>query len=68
MPVMMKKYLQLGGRVMGFHIDPMLDNALDVMLVLDLCDVSADKIDLVAREFPDIDVRERFRMTGNTNL
>ncbi len=68
MPVMMKKYLQLGGRVMGFHIDPMLDNALDVMLVLDLCDVPADKIDLVAREFPDIDVRERFRMTGNTNL
>lgn len=68
MPVLMKKYLQLGGRVMGFNIDPRLDDALDVLLILDLCDVPADKIELVAREFPEIDVLQRFRLAGNMCL
>lgn len=36
MPVLMKKYLSLGGGVMGFNIDPKRSDALDVMLILNL--------------------------------
>lgn len=68
MPVLMKKYLQLGGRVMGFNIDPLFNDTLDAMLVLDLCDVPKDKVDMVAREFAGEDVYERFRAVGNTKL
>lgn len=68
MPVLMKKYLQLGGRVMGFNIDPLFNDALDAMLVLDLCDVPKEKIDMVAREFAGEDVYERFRAIGNDKL
>ena len=68
MPVMMKKYLQLGGRVMGFNIDPLFNDTLDAMLVLDLCDVPKEKIDMVAREFAGEDVYERFRAIGNTKV
>lgn len=68
MPVLMKKYLQLGGRVMGFNIDPLFNDSLDAMLILDLCDVPKDKVDMVAREFTGEDVYERFRAVGNTKL
>ncbi len=68
MPVLMKKYLQLGGRVMGFNVDPLFGDALDAMLILDLCDVPPDKVDMVAREFPGEKVYERFREAGNTQL
>lgn len=68
MPVLMKKYLQLGGRVMGFNIDPLFNDSLDAMLILDLCDVPKDKIDMVAREFTGENVYERFRAVGNTKL
>lgn len=68
MPVLMKKYLQLGGRVMGFNIDPLFNDSLDAMLILDLCDVPKDKVDMVAREFAGENVYERFRAVGNTKL
>ena len=68
MPVLMKKYLQLGGRVMGFNVDPLLGDALDAMLILDLCDVPKDKVDMVAREFPGEKVYDRFRAAGNAQL
>lgn len=68
MPVLMKRYLQLGGRVMGFNIDPLFNDTLDAMLILDLCDVPKSKIDMVAREFVGEDVYERFRTVGNTKL
>lgn len=68
MPILMKKYLQLGGRVMGFNIDPLFNDTLDAMLILDLCDVPKEKIDLVAREFAGEDVYARFRAAGNTKL
>lgn len=68
MPVLMKKYLLLGGRVMGFNIDPLFNDSLDAMLILDLCDVPKDKVDMVAREFTGENVYERFRTVGNTKL
>lgn len=36
MPVLLKKYLLLNGRIIGFNRDPRFNDALDALLVLDL--------------------------------
>jgi putative hemolysin len=35
-PVLLKQYLKLGGRLLGFNIDPNFSNALDGLIVVDL--------------------------------
>ncbi len=50
-PILMKKYLQLGGKVVGFDVAPQTGSALETLLILDLCDVPQERIDQVAREF-----------------
>ncbi len=69
-PVLIKKYLQLGGRVAGFNVDPLFNDSLDAMLVLDLREVPKAKIDMVGREFSDDigAVYARFRAIGNVNV
>jgi hypothetical protein len=36
MPVLLKKYLLLNGRIIGFNRDPKFNDALDALMVLDL--------------------------------
>jgi putative hemolysin len=35
-PVLLRQYLRLGGKVAGFNVDPQFSNALDALLILDL--------------------------------
>ncbi|MGE3771727.1 MAG: lysophospholipid acyltransferase family protein [Gammaproteobacteria bacterium] len=35
-PVLLRQYLKLGGRILGFNIDPAFSNVIDGMLVVDL--------------------------------
>lgn len=35
-PVLLRQYLKLGGRILGFNVDPAFSNAIDGMLVVDL--------------------------------
>lgn len=35
-PILLKQYLKLGGRLLGFNIDPHFSNALDGLIVVDL--------------------------------
>ena len=35
-PVLLKQYLKLGGRLLGFNLDPHFSNALDGLIVVDL--------------------------------
>ena len=35
-PVLLRQYLRLGGRVLGFNIDPEFGNALDCLILVDL--------------------------------
>lgn len=36
MPILLKQYLKLGGRLLGFNLDPNFSNALDGLIVVDL--------------------------------
>jgi len=35
-PILLKQYLKLGGRLLGFNVDPDFSNVLDVLLLVDL--------------------------------
>lgn len=35
-PILLKHYLKMGGKILGFHRDPYFNNALDVFIVVDL--------------------------------
>jgi hypothetical protein len=39
MPVLLRQYLKLNARLLGFSIDPAFGNALDGLVVVDLDDV-----------------------------
>ena len=60
MPVLLKKYLKLNGRIIGFNIDPKFNNALDGLLVLDLFDVPPGTIAALSKEVKDEGILERF--------
>jgi hypothetical protein len=36
MPVLLRQYLKLGGKLLGFNVDPQFSNALDGLIVVDL--------------------------------
>jgi len=35
-PVLLRQYLKLGGRLLGFNLDPKFSNALDGLILVDL--------------------------------
>ena len=35
-PILLKQYLRLGGRLLGFNVDPDFSNVLDVLIMVDL--------------------------------
>ena len=60
MPVLLKKYLQLGGKIVEFNIDPLFNDCLDGLLILDLYDVPPEVIASLSREMKDQSIFERF--------
>jgi len=60
MPVLLKKYLKLNGKIIGFNLDPKFNNALDGLLILDLFDVPMDTIESLSKEIHDETILDRF--------
>ncbi len=54
-PVLLKKYLQLGGKIVCFNIDPKFNDALDGLMILDLYTIPNEQLKLLSKEL-DIDV------------
>ena len=63
MPVLLKKYLKQNGKIIGFNIDPLFNNALDGLLILDLFDVPIETISSLSKEINDDTILERFAIT-----
>ncbi|NBC83374.1 MAG: GNAT family N-acetyltransferase [Bacteroidetes bacterium] len=59
-PVLLKKYLSLNGKIVGFNLDPKFNNCLDGLLILDLFDVPFDVISSLSKEIDDMAILERF--------
>ena len=60
-PILLKKYLEINGRIVGFNVDPKFNNCLDGLLILDLYSVPVEFIQGLAREMNDPAIIERFR-------
>jgi hypothetical protein len=67
MPILLKRYLKLNGRIIGFNLDPKFNDALDGLLVLDMYDVPMDTIASLSKEINDDSILERF-LTGKEVL
>ncbi len=63
MPVLLKKYIKLNGRIVCFNVDPKFNNALDGLLILDLFQVPIDVITSLSKEINDKTILERFNLT-----
>jgi len=62
MPILLKRYLKLNGKIIGFNLDPKFNNALDGMLVLDLYDVPMETISSLSKEINDDSILDRFKI------
>lgn len=66
MPVLLKKYVKLNGKIICFNVDPKFNNALDGLLILDLFQVPAETITSLSKEINDKSILERFNITDYT--
>lgn len=60
LPILLKKYISLNGRIIGFNIDPKFNMCLDGLLVLDLFDVPMNTIESLSKEINDDTILSRF--------
>ena len=67
MPILLKRYLKLNGKIIGFNLDPKFNDALDGLLVLDLYDVPMETIASLSKEINDDSIMERF-MAGKNDI
>jgi putative hemolysin len=60
LPVLLKKYLEINGRIIGFNIDPKFNYCLDGLLILDLYNIPREFIQGLSRQLNDESIMERF--------
>lgn len=60
LPILLKKYISLNGKIIGFNIDPKFNMCLDGLLVLDLFDVPMHTIESLSKEINDATILNRF--------
>lgn len=60
LPVLLKKYIKLNAKIIGFNVDPKFNNCLDGLIVLDLCDVPPNTIESLSKEANDGTILQQF--------
>lgn len=60
LPVLLKKYIKLNAKIIGFNVDPKFNNCLDGLIVLDLCNVPANTIESLSKEANDGSILQHF--------
>ena len=65
LPVLLKKYIKLNAKIIGFNVDPKFNNCLDGLIVLDLCDVPVNTIESLSKEANDGSILQQFYTRKN---
>jgi hypothetical protein len=60
LPVLLKKYIKLNAKIIGFNVDPMFNNCLDGLILLDVYDVPKNVIESLSKEVNDGSILNRF--------
>jgi putative hemolysin len=59
-PVLFKKYIQLNAKLLGFNVDPLFNNCVDGLMILDLFDVPLATLQTLSKELDDNSILDRF--------
>ena len=60
LPVLLKKYISLNAKLIGFNVDPKFNSCLDGLLYVDLYDVPRKTLEGLCKELNDEAVTQRF--------
>ncbi|MCA1740906.1 MAG: lysophospholipid acyltransferase family protein [Bacteroidales bacterium] len=60
-PVLLKKYLELNARIIGFNVDPDFNNCLDGLIMVDVYNIPAEFVKALSRDQSEEDIGKRFR-------
>lgn len=60
LPVLLKKYIKLNAKIIGFNVDPKFNNCLDGLIILDVYDVPKGTIESLSKEVNDGSILSRF--------
>ncbi|MCW0483067.1 lysophospholipid acyltransferase family protein [Gaoshiqia sediminis] len=60
LPVLLKKYIKLNAKIVGFNVDPKFNNCLDGLILLDVMDVPKSTIESLSKEVNDGSILQRF--------
>jgi len=60
-PVLLKKYLEINAKIIGFNVDPDFNNCLDGLVMLDVYEIPADFVNALSRDHSEETVKNRFR-------
>ncbi|MEA2042957.1 MAG: lysophospholipid acyltransferase family protein [Bacteroidota bacterium] len=59
-PVLLKKYIKLNGKLLGFNVDPKFNYCLDGLIILDIFDVPLNTLESLSKELNDSSILDRF--------
>ena len=68
LPILLKKYIKLNARIIGFNVDPKFNNCLDGLIALDLCDVPQNTIESLSKEAKDGSILEQYYNKKKKNI
>ncbi len=60
LPVLLKKYIKLNAKIVGFNVDPKFNNCLDGLILLDVYDVPKNVVESLSKEVNDGSILKRF--------
>lgn len=60
-PVLLKKYLKLNAKIVGFNIDPNFSDSLDGLVLVDVFKIDPDFIQSLSKDLKDPDLLNRFQ-------
>lgn len=63
-PVLLKKYLEMNARIIGFNVEPDFNNCLDGLIMVDVYNIPAEFVHALSKEQSEESVRERFKGKG----
>ena len=64
LPVLVKKYIHLNAKIIGFNVDPKFNNCLDGFLLLDIFDIPMDVVESLSKEIKDAKILDRFHVAS----
>jgi len=60
LPVLLKKYIKLNAKIVGFNVDPKFNNCLDGFIVLDIFDIPVSTVEAFSKEINDSSMMQQY--------